>query len=78
MRIATGSRAFVVGSNTGEGVRAAPLRFADDDAIAIHELLLEAGVESVLLTTPDADTARLHKDTRPLAPARSQLTHAGK
>lgn len=61
--------ALVVGSNTGEGVRAAPLRFADDDAIAIHELLLEAGVESVLLTTPDADTARLHKDTRPLAPA---------
>lgn len=61
--------ALVVGSNTGEGVRAAPLRFADDDAIAIHELLLEAGVESVLLTTLDADTARLHPATRPLAPA---------
>lgn len=61
--------ALVVGSNTGEGVRAAPLRFADDDAIAVHELLLEAGVESVLLTTPDADTTRLHPDTRPLAPA---------
>jgi hypothetical protein len=60
--------ALVVGSNTGEGVRAAPLRFADDDAVAMHELLLEAGVESVLLASPDADTRRLHPRTTPLAP----------
>ncbi|MBL8920233.1 MAG: caspase family protein [Myxococcaceae bacterium] len=60
--------ALVVGSNTGEGVRAAPLRFADDDAVAMHELLLEAGVESVLLASPDADTRRLHPRTAPLAP----------
>ena len=60
--------ALVVGSNTGDGVRAAPLRFADDDAVAMHELLLEAGVESVLLASPDTDTLRLHPGTRPLAP----------
>lgn len=60
--------AVVVGSNVGEGVRAAPLAYADDDALAMHELLLEAGVESVLLASPDADTRRLHPHTRPLAP----------
>ncbi len=60
--------ALVVGSNTGEGVRSAALRYADDDAVAMHELLLEAGVESVLLAAPDEDTRRLHPDTKPLAP----------
>ncbi len=52
--------AVVVGSNAGEGIRAAPLRYADDDAVAMHELLLEAGVESALLVSQDDDTARLH------------------
>lgn len=60
--------ALVIGSNTGEGVRVAPLRFADDDAVSMHELLLEAGVESVLLTSLDADTQRLHPRTQPIAP----------
>lgn len=59
--------ALVVGSNVGEGVRAAPLKYADDDAMAIHELLLEAGVDSVLLTAPDEDTRRLHPSTTPAA-----------
>ncbi|MFT3707003.1 MAG: caspase family protein [Archangium sp.] len=60
--------ALVLGSNTGEGVSAAALRYADDDALSMHELLLEAGVESVLLATPDADTIRLHPQTKPIAP----------
>lgn len=60
--------ALVVGSNVGEGIRAAPLKFADDDALAMHELLLEAGVESVLLAEPDPETRRLHPATAPLAP----------
>ncbi len=60
--------ALVVGSNTGEDVRAPALRYADDDAVAMHELLLEAGVESVLLASPDVDTRRLHPNTSPLAP----------
>ena len=52
--------ALVVGSNVGDGVNAAPLRYADDDAVAMHELLSEAGVESVLLAEPDDNTQRLH------------------
>jgi hypothetical protein len=61
--------ALVVGVNRSDSVQAQPLLYADDDAIAMHELLLEAGVESVLLTTPDEDTRRLHPDLRPEGPA---------
>lgn len=59
--------ALVVGSNVGDGMQLAPLRYADDDAVAMHELLVEAGVDSVLLAAPDADTARLHPATHPAA-----------
>lgn len=58
--------ALVVGSNHAEA-GATALRFADDDAVAMHELLLEAGVDSVLLASPDADTKRLHPGTHPSA-----------
>ena len=53
--------AVVVGHNDREGSPgAASLRYADDDAVATHRLLLQAGVRSVLLTTLDADSRRLH------------------
>lgn len=55
--------ALVVGSNVGDGVAAAPLRYADDDAFSMHELLTEAGMASVLLAEPDRDTQRLHPNT---------------
>jgi hypothetical protein len=60
--------ALVVGSNTGEGIAAGPLRYADDDAAAMQELLVEAGYEAELLTTPDADTSRLHGRSAPAGP----------
>lgn len=61
--------ALVVGSNTGEGVQAAPLRYADDDAVSMHELFKEAGIESALVATLDNDTARLHPLTAGLGEA---------
>lgn len=52
--------AIVIGNNQPDGNRAEPLRFADDDAVATHRLLMDAGVESHLLVTLDADSQRLH------------------
>jgi hypothetical protein len=48
--------AIVIGNNHSDQPDALDLRYADDDAIAMHELLIEAGVDSVLLVRPDADT----------------------
>ena len=53
--------AVVVGKNEPESLDRAILRYADDDAIAMHELFEEAGVRSVLLVSPDADTASLRR-----------------
>jgi Caspase domain len=61
--------AVVIGNNRPEGAREVTLRYADDDAAATHRLLREAGVHSVLLTTFDADTARLTEPLRPDGPA---------
>ena len=68
--------ALVVGSNHGEGVSAAPLRYADDDAVAMYELLTQAGVDAVLLTSPDADTLRLHPGILSQPPTLTALLEA--
>jgi len=61
--------AIVVGNNAPERAGATALRFADDDALATHRLLGEAGVHSVLLARLDDATARLdpgaHSDGLP-------------
>ena len=48
--------AIVIGNNHSNQPDTLDLRYADDDAIAMHELLRDAGVDSVLLVRPDADT----------------------
>jgi hypothetical protein len=60
--------AVVVGNNTSDSPRVKPLRYADDDAVATHRLLEQAGVKSFLLVSPDADTRRLHPDLAPQGP----------
>ena len=61
--------AVVLGHNQKEGGSgAAGLRYADDDAVATHRLLLQAGVHSVLLTSLDADSRRLHAGLKPHGP----------
>lgn len=57
--------AVVIGNNRAEGSGEAILRYADDDAAATHQLLSEAGVRSVLLTTLDADTQGVNAALRP-------------
>lgn len=52
--------AIVIGVNQPEDSGRPTLRYADDDAVATHELLGEAGVQSILLTRLDRDTRRLH------------------
>jgi hypothetical protein len=47
--------AIVMGNNRGEAGNGAELRYADDDAVATHKLLQEAGVDSVLLTVLDQE-----------------------
>ncbi len=54
--------AIVIGNNRPPSPRAETLRFADDDALAVHQLLVAAGVTSVLLTRLDEATAKLHPD----------------
>jgi hypothetical protein len=54
--------AIVIGNNRSPNPRAETLRFADDDALAVHQLLVAAGVSSVLLTRLDETTATLHPD----------------
>lgn len=53
--------ALVIGKNEPADPEQATLRYADDDAIAMHELLEEAGVRSRLLVSPDADTVALRR-----------------
>ncbi len=53
--------AIVMGKNEPEDAGRATLRYADDDAFLMHQLLEEAGVRSTLLVTPDPDTRALHR-----------------
>ena len=48
--------AIVIGNNHSDQPDTLDLRYADDDAIAMHQLLLDAGVDSVLLVRPDRET----------------------
>ena len=61
--------AVVIGNNRAEHSGEVTLHYADDDAAATHRLLTEAGVQSILLTTLDADTQRLDGAARPDGPA---------
>src|SRR5215831_4269007 len=59
--------ALVIGYNgapaAGGAEVHAPLRFADDDALAIYEWLKEYGAEARLLTSPDTDSRRRYPDS---------------
>jgi hypothetical protein len=57
--------AIVIGNNRPETAATPTLRYADDDALATHRLLGQAGVDSVLLARLDDATARLHPDVAP-------------
>lgn len=64
---------LVIGNNQPEPTSpAATLRYADDDALSTHELLLEAEVESVLLARFDSDTRRMHPHAAAAGPPRAQ------
>jgi hypothetical protein len=62
--------AIVIGNNRPEDRNRAVLRYADDDAVATHRLLRQAGVHSVLLTRLDGDTRRLNPSLVPDGPPR--------
>jgi hypothetical protein len=57
--------AIVVGNDGAERGEGQPLRYADDDAVATHRLLRQAGVDSALLVSLDADTRRLYPALQP-------------
>jgi hypothetical protein len=59
--------AIVIGNNVSDG-NTATLRYADDDAVATHRLLTDAGVSSRLLVRLDASSARLHGGLAPYGP----------
>lgn len=54
--------ALIVGSNATLDEALTPLRFADDDAAKMAELLLEVGVDVELVTALDRESQALHPD----------------
>ena len=62
--------AIVIGNNRPEAPSTPTLRYADDDAVATHALLVEAGVRSVLLARLDEDTERFLPGVAPNGPPR--------
>lgn len=62
MRMPKHQFALVIGSNATLDSSTDPLRFADDDAAAMTELLTEVGYDVALVTTLDAESQALHPD----------------
>ena len=54
--------AVVVGSGASPAAGVAPLRYADDDALASRETFALLGARTILLVHPDAETTELHRD----------------
>ncbi|PZR12242.1 MAG: hypothetical protein DI536_15150 [Archangium gephyra] len=69
--------ALVVGNNRSANAATADLRYADDDALALHHLLIEAGARSVLLVMPDDETRALN-GVSTLTPTEESLALAWK
>ena len=55
--------AIVVGNNRAHRADVETLRYADDDALAMHKILLEAGVHSSVLTSLDSDSMKMNPKT---------------
>jgi hypothetical protein len=71
---ATPSRfALVVGSNAPLQRDLPMLRYADDDAIAMAQMLREIGADVHLLVDADADTRAMHPQLVSALPTRVQL-----
>ena len=64
--------ALVIGNNLPLTPGGRELRYADDDAVATQLLLLDAGVDSVLLVSPDADTLRMFSHVKAFAPPNNE------
>jgi len=64
--------ALVIGNNLPLAPSSPSLRYADDDAVATQLLLQEAGVDSVLLVSPDADTQRMFSHVKAFAAPNSE------
>jgi hypothetical protein len=64
--------AIVIGNNQPEKPQSSVLRYADDDAVATHRLLVEAGVDSTLLVRLDEDSRGLYPKLDEHGPPRSQ------
>ncbi|HET7538670.1 MAG TPA: caspase family protein [Polyangiaceae bacterium] len=64
--------ALVIGNNLPLTANRPKLRYADDDAVATQLLLLEAGVDSVLLVSPDADTQRMFSHVHAFGPPNTE------
>ena len=64
--------AIVIGNNKPEKLGSAVLRYADDDAVATHRLLVQAGVDSTLLVRLDEDSRGLYPELGEHGLARSQ------
>jgi Caspase domain len=69
--------AIVIGNNHSERADTRDLRYADDDAVAMHQLLVEAGVRSSLYVGLDAESGPLHPGLAPRGRARWGALRAG-
>jgi hypothetical protein len=65
--------AIVIGNNQASDDEAELLEYADDDAITVHDVFVQAGMRSVLLARPDERTRALHPAVTPDGSPRRQL-----
>jgi hypothetical protein len=68
--------ALVIGNNRPDSSDTPSLSYADDDAVATHRLLREAGVESSLFVTLDEDSRALYPELATTAPRLPAVEHA--
>src|SRR5687767_11882617 len=59
--------ALVIGNNRAPDIES--LRYADDDALGMHQLFLDANIDSRLIASFDAATRELHPNAAPEGPA---------
>ncbi len=69
--------AIVIGVNASDSEQTPALRYADDDAVLMHELFLEAGVKSTLLVDLDDDSRGFYQGVNIFgSPTRRELFRA--
>jgi hypothetical protein len=64
--------ALVIGNNRPDSAEDQVLEYADDDALTLHQMFMQAGMHSVLFARPDETSRTLHPGVTPHEPPRRE------